>query len=69
MFDARQYISTSIAVRLSDLQTAVEYSLVAEYNSHVVKTKSGLFMVATEAAATREVEFGGQIVAIRGELA
>jgi hypothetical protein len=68
MFDARQYLNTSIAIRLSELSTAVEYSAAAEYNTHVAALRSGLFMVTTEAGAAREAEFGGRLVAIKGEL-
>jgi hypothetical protein len=68
MFDARQYINSSIAVRLSELSTAVEYSAVAEYNTHVIALRSGLFIVTTESGAAREAEFGGRLVAVRGEI-
>ncbi len=68
MLDARQYINTSIAVRLSELSTAVEYSAIAEYNTYVVRLRSGIFMVTTEAGAKSEAEFGGRVVAIKGQL-
>lgn len=68
MFDARQYINSSVAVRLGELQNALEYSLIAEYNTRVVLLRSGVYFVSTEDAARQEVEFGGRIVAIRGEL-
>ncbi len=67
MFDARQYINSSVAVRLSQLQNALEYSMIAEHNTHVIALRSGLFMITTEQGAQREAEFGGRIVAIRGE--
>ncbi len=66
MFDARQYINTLIAVRLSDLQTAVDYSAVAEYNTHVLRLRSGLLLVTTEAGWKTESEFGATLVAING---
>lgn len=68
MFDARHYIHSSVAVRLSDMQDAVEYSLVAEHNTHVVQLRSGIFFVSTEAAAKEELEWGGRLIAVRGEL-
>ena len=67
MFDARQHINTSVAVRLSELLTAVEYSAIAEYNTHVVRLRSGIFMVTTKAGAKSEAEFGGRVVAIKGQ--
>ena len=68
MFDARQYINSSVAVRLGELDDAVEYSLVAEYNTHVVQLRSGVFLVSTEDAAKVECEYGGHIIAVRGEM-
>ena len=68
MFDARQYINSWVAVRLSELANALEYSLIAEYNTHVVQLRSGVFFVSTEDGAREECEWGGKLVAVRGEL-
>ena len=68
MFDARQYINSSVAVRLSDLQNALEYSVIAEYNTHVVTTMSGVFLVTTEGGWEEESHFGGRLIAIRGAI-
>lgn len=68
MFDIRPYINSSTAVRLGNLQNALDYSLLAEYNTHVVQLRSGVFFVSTEDGAAEEVKFGGCLIAVRGEL-